>query len=75
MNALLDKAIAALSRLPDAEQEAIAREILERLEAEVRWTELLRDSRSKPALRRLAAQARLEIASGETTDGDPSNHR
>ena len=75
MNALLDKAIAAVSRLPDAEQEAIAREILQRLEAEVRWTELLRDPRSKLALRRLAAEARLEIASGETTDGDPSTHR
>jgi hypothetical protein len=34
MNALLDKAIFAVRRLPEAEQEAIAREILERIEAD-----------------------------------------
>jgi hypothetical protein len=34
MNALLDKAIVAIRKLPEAERDAIAREILERIEAE-----------------------------------------
>ena len=33
MNALFDKAIAAVSRLPDVEQKAIAREVPDRIEA------------------------------------------
>ena len=73
MNALMNKAIAAVSRLPDAEQEAIARELLERIEAESRWATLLADPRSKATLRRLAAEARSEMARGEVSDGDPSD--
>ena len=63
MNALFDKAIAAIAKLPDAEQEAIAREMLDRLEADARWDKLLADPRSKAALSRLAAEARAEIGS------------
>jgi hypothetical protein len=37
MNALLDKAISAIKKLPEPEQEAIAREVLERIEADARW--------------------------------------
>lgn len=58
MNALLDKAIAAVSRLPDAEQEAIARELLDRIEADRRWDTALADPRSEALLRRLADDAR-----------------
>lgn len=36
MNALLDKAISAIRKLPEAEQEAIALELLERVEADAR---------------------------------------
>ena len=62
MNALLDKAVAAISKLPEAEQEAIAREMLDRLEADARWEKLLADPRSEAALSRIAAEAREEIA-------------
>lgn len=64
MNALFDKAVAAVSRLPEAEQEAIARELLERIEADRRWDELLADPRSDKLLQRLADEARADIASG-----------
>jgi hypothetical protein len=50
MNALLDKAISAIQKLPEAEQEAIAREVLERIEADARWDTLLSDARSEAAL-------------------------
>jgi len=36
MSALLDKAISAIQKLPEAEQETIAREVLERIEADAR---------------------------------------
>lgn len=73
MNALLNKAIAALTKLPDAEQEAIARGMLDRLEADARWEKLLADPRSKAALSRLAADARSEIARGDVVEGDPAS--
>ena len=72
MNALLNKAIAAMSRLPEAEQEALAREMLERLEADARWEHLLADPRSPAALSRLAAEARNDIARGDVSDHDPA---
>ncbi|NOT69783.1 MAG: hypothetical protein HOP09_00470 [Hyphomicrobium sp.] len=62
MNAILDKAIAAMSRLPDAVQEAIAREVLNLIDADARWDTFLGDPRSRNALSQLAAQARDEIA-------------
>ena len=70
MNALLNKAIAAVSKLPDAEQEAIAREMLDRLEADAKWDALFADPRSKAALSRMAAEARADIARGDVLDGD-----
>ena len=73
MNALFDKAIAAIAKLPDAEQEAIAREMLDRLEADARWEKLFADSRSSGTLSRLAAEARDEITSGEVCDFDPGS--
>jgi hypothetical protein len=72
MNALLNKAIAAVSKLPDAEQEAIAREMLDRLEADARWDTLFADPRSKTALSRMAAEARADIARGDVLDYDPA---
>lgn len=75
MNALFDKAIAAVSRLPDAEQEAIARELLERIEADRRWDAALADPRSERLLKRLADEARADIARGEVVEGDPAGGR
>ena len=57
MNALLDKAIFAIRKLPEAEQEAVAREILERIEADARWHALFADPRSESMLERLADEA------------------
>ena len=64
MSALLDKAISAIQKLPEAEQETIAREVLERIEADARWEKLFADPRSKDALKRLAAEAQADIERG-----------
>lgn len=61
MSALLDKAISAIQKLPEEEQEAIAREVLERVEANARWDALFADPRSEAVLKRLADEARDEI--------------
>jgi hypothetical protein len=66
MNALLDKAISAIKKLPEAEQEAIAREVLDRIAADARWDALFADPRSEALLERLADAAlkfRVEILS------------
>jgi hypothetical protein len=75
MNALLDKAISAIQKLPEAEQEAIAREMLERIEADARWEKLLADPRSGAALKRLAVEAEDDIARGDVLDMDPADNR
>ena len=72
MNALLNKAFAALSKLPESEQEAIAREMLDRLAGDARWDKLFADPRSRAVLDRLAAEARAEIANGDVIDDDPA---
>ncbi len=72
MNALLNKAIAAISELPELEQEAIAREMLDRIASDARWDKLLADPRSERTLSRLAAEARDEIARGDVFDYDPA---
>ena len=72
MNALLNKAIAAIAKLPEAEQEAIARDVLERLEADAHWNNLFADPRSNAALSRLATEARDDIARGDVLDYDPA---
>jgi len=75
MNALVDKAISAIKRLPETEQEAIAREVLERIEADARWDTLFADSRSEALLERLADEALDEVRRGEVVDGDPGTGR
>jgi hypothetical protein len=72
MNALLDKAIAAVSKLPEAEQEAIARDVLDRLAADEHWSALLADPRSAATLGRLASEARADVARGDVLDFDPA---
>jgi hypothetical protein len=73
MNALLDKAIFAVRKLPEAEQEAIARELLERIEADARWDALFADPRCEALLDRLADEALDEVRRGEVFDGDPGD--
>ena len=66
MNKTLERAIAAVARLPDDAQETIACLILEEMEAERGWEE--RFARSEDKLAVLARRARAQHASGETTE-------
>jgi hypothetical protein len=70
---VIDQAIVAIRRLPLQEQEALGRELLERIAADEKWDQLLADPRSRPVLSRLADETRQEIARGETRDQDPSD--
>ena len=70
MNALVTKAIEAIAKLPTPEQEAIAREVLARIEADERWERLFADPRSEALLDRLADEAQAEIARGDVVDLD-----
>ena len=71
MTKLLDQAIEEVSRLPETEQDRIARLILEELRAEAGWDERFR--RSQDRLSQLAEAAREEIARGEVGDEDPGS--
>lgn len=73
MTELMEKAIEELKRLPDDEQNEIARDLLERLASEGRWDELFADPRSEAALTKLAAKTRTDIARGDVFEGDPSD--
>jgi hypothetical protein len=75
MSALLDKAIAAIKGLSEGEQDAIAREVLERIEADAKWDKLLADPRSKDVLKRLATEAEAEIERGDAFESDPADRR
>ena len=72
MNARLDKAFKAAAKLSPEQQEAIARDILERLKADARWDIALAKLRSRVLLKRLADEARDDIARGDVLDGDPA---
>ena len=73
MTVLLDKAIKVLRQLPPEEQDALAREVLDRIADDQRWDALLSDARSGPLLDRLVREAREDIAAGKVVDGDPSD--
>jgi hypothetical protein len=73
VNALLEKALAELGRLPEAAQETIARIILEEIEAERAWDERL--ARSQDQLGELARSARAEVERGEVLRYDPSKRK
>jgi hypothetical protein len=72
MQTLLDEAIAEIKRLPGPRQDAIVRDLLEMLASDKRWDNLLLDTRSKPALRKLAAEARDDASHGDICDFDPA---
>jgi hypothetical protein len=69
MTKLLEQAVAKVRELPDAEQDAIAQIVMDELESERRWNELLAKSPDK--LRKLADQAWAEHESGGSQELDP----
>jgi hypothetical protein len=71
MNALLEKALAEVARLPDAEQEAIASLILDEIAAEQGWDE--RFARTQNQLGELVRRARANFESGDVLPFDPSD--
>lgn len=72
MSTLLDKAIEAVSKLPIEQQDAIAREMLDRIEADDRWDRLLNDPRSNKVMSGLLDEARADIAGGDVVEFDPA---
>ena len=71
MTKLLEKALQKAARLSAAEQDRIARLMLDEIDDEARWQATFASSQSK--LARLAAVARADIASGAVRDEDPSH--
>jgi hypothetical protein len=71
MTELLEKAVAKARELPEAEQNAIAQIVIDEIESERRWDELLAKSPEK--LRKLANRDRAEHESGGSQELDP-NH-
>ncbi len=69
MTRLLQQAFEAVQALPDSEQDAIAARILEEIEEERRWDELL--VRSLPMLDSMVEEAQLEIDQGLTRAVEP----
>lgn len=69
MNALLEKALAEVARLPEEEQEVIASLILDEIAAERGWDE--RFAKTQDQLGTLVRSARAEVARGDVVAGDP----
>ncbi|MFN8625585.1 MAG: hypothetical protein U0587_06320 [Candidatus Binatia bacterium] len=69
MTQLLDKAFAEAAKLPEDEQDALARAVLDELAGERRWDELF--SQSQDVLGDLAAEARAEYRAGRSQKLDP----
>jgi hypothetical protein len=70
MTSLLEKALRKAARLPEAEQDRIARVVLDEIEDEARWQASF--AKSQDQLAALASAAREEIARGDVSDDDPS---
>jgi methylase of polypeptide subunit release factors len=66
MTQLLEKAVAELQKLPDAEQDAIAARILDELTDDQRWDAAF--ASSQDALAKLAAKAREDVSNGRYKD-------
>lgn len=71
MNKMLERAIAEAACLPDAEQEVLARLMLEEMEIERGWDE--RFAKSQELLGEMVCKAREEVARGDVLPYDPSN--
>jgi hypothetical protein len=64
MTQLLEKALREVSKLPDAEQDAVAAILLQEMASEQRWSEAF--ANSQDLLARLAEKALAEHAAGRT---------
>jgi hypothetical protein len=64
MTQLLEKALSAVSKLPETEQDAIAAILLQEMASEDRWA--ISFEKSSDALAKLAGEALAEHASGRT---------
>ncbi|MFM9940749.1 MAG: hypothetical protein ACKVP7_14795 [Hyphomicrobiaceae bacterium] len=73
MTELLNQAFLAAAKLSQDEQDALARELLARLEADARWGALFADPRSEAFLAKLADEVRGDVARGDVLDYDPAN--
>jgi hypothetical protein len=71
MTKLREKALQQAARLSAAEQDRIARLVLDEIEDEARWAATFAGSQAK--LAELAAGAREDIARTDVRDEDPSN--
>ena len=71
MRKLLEKAFEEASKLPEEEQDALARAVLEELASERRWDELF--ANSPDLLRELSQEALREHRAGRTEELDPDN--
>ncbi|MBF0167207.1 MAG: hypothetical protein HQL45_06200 [Alphaproteobacteria bacterium] len=71
MNALLEKAFAIASRLPESQQEAIASLVLEEIESERDWDTRLASTQDQ--LGELVRRAKAEVAQGDVLPFDPSD--
>ena len=70
MTKLLQKAFEEASKLPEEEQNALARALLEELASERRWDELF--AGSGDLLSKLAAEALDDHRAGRTEELDPN---
>ena len=73
MTELLNKAFEAAKKLSSEDQDALGRELLERISADARWEELFADPRSRSFFAKMAAEVRADIAAGDVIDGDPGS--
>ncbi len=69
MTKLLEQAVARARELPEAEQDAIAQIVIDEIESERRWDELLAKSPEK--LRKFADRAWAEHEAGGSQELDP----
>lgn len=69
MTKLLEQAVAKARELPEAEQDAIAQLVIDEIESEQRWDELIAKSPEK--LKKLADRAWAEHEAGGSQELDP----
>ena len=69
MTKLLEQAFAEAAKLPDGEQDSLARALLDGLASERRWDELF--ASSQDLLSELASEALAEHRAGQTEILDP----
>lgn len=71
MTSMLEKAFTEASRLPDMEQNVLARWLLDEIESDKKWDRLFAES--EDALGQLALEALKEDEQGKTTNLDIEN--